>query len=556
MTAALAFPTLNGAAIVLLVVVGGAWGRHRGRRAVGSLGMLTAAAVAVAYFAFVRSADIPLEWLTVLHYGSEESNITQVYARGAHTGPNFPALVEFVAAGTPTTLYDVVRMNLGLALVNLVAFLSIATHLQGGWWAIPWALVFCLNPATFLASFSELPSNLLHWYFLSGVVAWATLNDTEPQPRWVKILAALLLCLLTVLVASTRTEMAVTGIVALGVWTAHCLTGEAAWAAGEARARRALQAALAFLSRYKLVLLLLCLARGLISLLEPELNYRLGLALSALSPFNPHFLETFVLLPVIGLPVAVVLAVVAGSGLAAVHFRRFGGIVLSLIVLANTYYAAANGFYEALRYSSYFVGIVLLLGLFGRPAFDELCQRRAWPESWRQLVMVVYIMSWCMLPALGTLDPLLRPEYSRKGGFAQVLLDRNTQREARFLVAQTEKNPECVFVARAIQGHADPRVEPTWEYILFGKPIHEQPIIVRTPEAGLDAIISQYAAQASCVRLYYGDDCNLTFTDRCRDFVVDRRVVDEERFWSQPFNDPLQRGFAAPEVVLATYWWK
>jgi len=90
---------------------------------------------------------------------------------------------------------------------------------------------------------------------------------------------------------------------------------------------------------------------------------------------------------------------------------------------------------------------------------------------------------------------------------------------------------------------------------VFGAPI-EQPVIVRENELGLEKTIARHAAGARCVRLYYGDDCNLTFTDRCREFVAGREVVDQERFWSRPYNDPRERGYGAPEITLATYRWR
>ena len=71
----------------------------------------------------------------------------------------------------------------------------------------------------------------------------------------------------------------------------------------------------------------------------------------------------------------------------------------------------------------------------------------------------------------------------------------------------------------------------------------------------LSEVISKYAANAACVRLYFGGDCNLTFTDRCAAFIEGRRRVDEERFWSRPYNNFMQNGYGAPEIVLATYAW-
>lgn len=550
--------SLNVTAVLLLVVVVVAWGRHRGRRAIASIGLLGSVGVAIAYLSQVRAADIPIAWLTVLHYGSEETSIAHLYGRGAHVGANFPLVVALIAGAARITLHDVVRMNLGLALVNLVAFFCIATRVQSVWWAIPWTLVFACNVATFMASFSELPSNLLHLYFLAGVVGWVTLNDSEPQPRWVRAAAALLLGALTVLMASTRPEMGLTGCVALGVWAAHALLGDGGWATCTAHLRAALQRAVSFLGRHPAIVGLFCFAGWLISFGAFGIgcgSYGLRTGLSALYPINPTFLLGFFLLPAIGVPVAVAMAAFAGTAYAAFHFRRFGGLALAAVVTVNLYLAAPLGFYEVVRYTSYFIGIVLLLGLFGRAALDELSTRRAWPERWRAFAMVLYVMAWFTLPALGTLDPYLRPEYHASGGFPQLLLDRNTQREVRFLVAQTHNNPDCVFVARAIENHADPNRQPVWEYILFGAPI-EQPIIVPERDLGLEATIARHAAGATCVRLYHGEDCNLTFTDRCREFVAGREIADEERFWSEPYNDPRGRGYAAPELVLATYRWR
>ena len=51
----------------------------------------------------------------------------------------------------------------------------------------------------------------------------------------------------------------------------------------------------------------------------------------------------------------------------------------------------------------------------------------------------------------------------------------------------------------------------------------------------------------SCARLYFGGDCNLTFADHCTAFVAGRRRLDEVRFWSRPFNNMLEYGYAAPE---------
>jgi len=81
------------------------------------------------------------------------------------------------------------------------------------------------------------------------------------------------------------------------------------------------------------------------------------------------------------------------------------------------------------------------------------------------------------------------------------------------------------------------------------------PILVRESEGSLDEVIARYAKDASCVRLYYGGDCNITYTDHCRQFVEGRPLIDEKRFWSRPYGNTADYGYGEPEIVLATYAW-
>jgi len=99
----------------------------------------------------------------------------------------------------------------------------------------------------------------------------------------------------------------------------------------------------------------------------------------------------------------------------------------------------------------------------------------------------------------------------------------------------------------------DFRRNPQYEYAVFGVPM-TAPAFVPEAEARLDEVIARYAAGASCVRLYYGGDCNVRLGDHCERFIVGRHLLEEERFWSRPYNsNPWDSG--APEIVLATYAW-
>jgi hypothetical protein len=124
----------------------------------------------------------------------------------------------------------------------------------------------------------------------------------------------------------------------------------------------------------------------------------------------------------------------------------------------------------------------------------------------------------------------------------------------RHLLTVTEKNPECIFVARVIRIVSDPTDVQDYHYAMFGQPVPE-PLFAPEHSMSLEEFIERYAPDGSCVRLYYGSDCNLTVSDGCEEFVAGRRLIEEERFWSRPYQSPLQFGYGAPEIVLATYAW-
>lgn len=543
----------NLGAVLLGAAVAIGWARHPGRRLYAATTFAALGLAGFAYLSLVTAQDIPVSWLTVMHYGSEKLNIAHLYGRGVHAGDNFTAVTEWVSGNDPLRLRHVVHLNLGLAVLNAVAFFALAVRLQSIGWAIPWTLAFSFNPSLFYAAFSELPAHLTHAYLFTSVLAWAALTDGQPQPRWFRGLALLLLSLLTALVAATRIEASIPGVVALATWAIPSCLGEARWIDLRTRTWNGIARPLAFLSAHPLLVAVLCFI-GLLLLLEGPGSDRTRWAIAALYPFNPEFFLAAVFPTVLALPVGVSVAMIAGAAFALLRFRQTGGLAFSLWLLANLY-SIAIGLYASLRYMSNALGLFLLLGLLGRAGFEEVARRQAWPQRWRQIALVLYVMAWCTLPPLSALEPYLRPQYDPNAGIVeQLLLDRNTQREVRFLTAQIEAHPDCIFIARALKDHAGAIRDVVWTYIAFGKSV-DRPITIAADKLTLEEMIARYAPAGACVRLYHGDDCNLTYTGGCKDFVGDRQPLSEWRFWSQPFNDPRERGFAAPEVLLATYAW-
>jgi hypothetical protein len=449
-------------------------------------------------------------------------------------------------------LHDVVWLNLLLALINAVIFFHVGLHVTGPVWALAWTLVFALNPATFQGSFSELPTNLLALYLLAGVIAWAVLNDPLQQPPMIRAAAFALCAVLTVLVGLTRIEVGCIGVLALGLHVGYVLLGADRWSAAFRRLGDACQRPLAWLAAHPATIVVLCLVG--VYLAQAGLPWGLGgrSGWAGLYPFNPSVFSLFFFLPMLLLPVGVSIAILFGFIHAILHFRRFGGLALSLVVLARTYFGAQDQYYETGRYLSYVFPLIFLLGLFGRQQFEEIASR--WRPQWHRLARIAYVMAWFTRALPGTPDFFLRPEYHRDAGFSQVLLDLNMQREVRHLLATIERNPECVFVGRVVESHAHPEKPLEYAYAVFGVPV-SQPIFVSEKAATIDEVIARHAVGATCVRLYYGGDCNLTHADRCKQFIAGRRLLDETRYWSRLYNNPFDYGYGAPEIVLATYAW-
>jgi hypothetical protein len=535
--------------LALLVAVILAWGRNGRQRLVAS-GVLSVVAIAVIYALTVRPSDIPIDWITVLQHGLERKSIMHLYARGAHAGANF-GFVLAMAVGRAPNLHDAVWLNLLLALVNAVIFFHVARHVTGRVWACVWTLVFALNPAMFLAAFSEMPSHLLTLYFLFGLIAWAALHDELPQPFAVRVAGYALCAVLTVLVAITRFEVALVGAVALAVEAGYVVLGPDSWSAAARRLRDAAERPLVFFSDHPAAVVLLCVAGWV--LVKTGVPGLVGhQQLISFYPFFPAIFSLFAFLPMLALPIGVSLACLVGFVGAIGRFRRFGGLPLSLVILSNAYFAAWYEYFEMGRYLSYILAAIFLLGLFGKEQFDEMVGRRCSP-NWGRAARIGYLMAWFTLPLPGVIEYYARPAYHWSGGVAQLLLERDTQREVRYLLTLTEKDPQCVFIARVVRDdQGDPKVATQYTYVLFGVPV-AQPIIVPEAEGQLGEVIARYAPSASCVRLYYGSDCNLTFTDGCTRFIEGRRLVNENRFCSRPYNNPRESGVSTPEVVLATY---
>ena len=190
-------------AAALLVPLIFAWAHDRRRRLFIASLLGTVLAVTLIYVNAVQPPDIPIDWITVLHESMGRKTIMHLYTRGVQAGANFELIASSIAPGHTPNLHDVVWMNLLLALVNAVIFLHIALRIVSPIWAVVWTAVFALNPATFLASFSELPTHVIALYFFAGLLAWDLLQDSS-RALAVRIMAAVSCTALTILVVGYR----------------------------------------------------------------------------------------------------------------------------------------------------------------------------------------------------------------------------------------------------------------------------------------------------------------------------------------------------------------
>jgi hypothetical protein len=350
-------------ATVFLIVVIAAWARHGRRRLVATSGVVTMLAVASVFVSTVEPRDIPIDWITIMHEGLGYKGIAHLYTIAVHAGVNFHFVVASVASGSAPSLFDVVWLNMLLAIINAVIFLHLAFRITSPAWAIVWTLVFALNPATFLASFSELPSNLLELYLLVGFVAWAVLIDPQPQPTAVRVCAYVLCAILTLLVALTRLEVALIGVVALAAHAVQSVIRPTSRSLHAQRFFKACERPLAFLSDHPAVVAALSLLGVYLSMAGLPWGL-LGRSESAgLYPFNSSFLSLFVFLPMLLLPLGVSIGIFFGFVHASVRFWSFGGLALSLFVLVRTYFAAQDQYFETGRYLTFIFPALFLLGL-------------------------------------------------------------------------------------------------------------------------------------------------------------------------------------------------
>jgi hypothetical protein len=452
-------------------------------------------------------------------------------------------------------------MNLALGATNAVLFFVYARAVLGRTLAaLALAGAFVLNPGFLHAAVSELPSQAVTLYFFAGVVAcaaidarlFAPLDPARGERARVPWAGLALLALLTAILAFVRLEIAGLGLAALAV--ALLRTAARTTALGRLRIVRAFSSATpwsGWTGRQRLlaaVAALLVAAAAVAALAwlgrRPFPSGPAAWFYYGLNPLTPQLRGAVPMIADVASPGLLGLMAI-GAVCALRHPARSFLLPVALGGLFGIYFVASHrAFYEVFRYLTLVLPVGCYLAPIGWRALEGACRRLPRPAVARALVGVAVVVLALVPPPIAR---ALRPG---------VLIDRDQQREVRYLVELLDRFPDCVLVARTERALSTFNVEgspdASRDLVLFG---HARAWPETVPDDGrpLATALAQRTVGARCVLFYRDLDCNLAAGDRCAPSLQGLAPVDERRFDSRPYSDAGEYGPIAPTVELGVY---
>ena len=538
---------VTGVTVVLLAAVLGAWARRRpelrGRVIAGSACALLGGSLVLA---LVAPTDVPTGWITVLQEGRSIRNVQQLYGYGTHAGPGFDALVGWLSGHGPSTLPIVVRANLCLAVVDVIVFFFLASHVLRSWWAaVAFAAAYACNPNTVQAAFSETPAMAWTLQVWLACIAAAVASDRDTSRR-LRLLAFACLGLLVVLAVWLRPEALVLGIPALVIGIAHVVGAEESLQ----RAVRSVGRSLRGIATGPLAVFLLAGA-GLLGLEYVPVPEEWRYAIAGLRPLNFSFLtwlQTITLLFPFAIAVLFVLGVIHGVR----RWLAFFVLPISLLTLFKVYASGSHGaFLDKFRYLTFVAPLVLFLALFGFRELASWAERLGWPAWWKRVTVLLLVAT---VPAW---NPWPREFFGRRQQLpgvptAEVFLARNQQTEVRYLLDLVERYPRCVFVAKTPRAESTYDTRSGYRWSAFGKLV---PRLSETEDAGgtVEQIAAELAPGAPCVLFYRSMDCDLVGLDDCRRETDGKVPLEERVLENLPYSEIYEYGAHRPEIRLGVY---
>ncbi|MGM0578484.1 MAG: hypothetical protein ACQEXJ_22360 [Myxococcota bacterium] len=526
---------LDALALLLFLGVGRAWAREdrawRGRLA---LGAAVGAALVTTLAVLLRPADLPISWITILH--EAEHNVEHLYVLGEHRGMHHRLLLDLVRTEAGASLRTAVWLHLvQWAAAGALFFLVAWRVLRRASHGLALALVFLLNPISLQAALSMTPSALLGLLFVLALPPMALLARREAFGPLARTAALLLVATLTVLATLARKEAAILFGPALLLASIQATAGRGplqllhervvAWfrgALGPGGRRRRIQIGLVLAALFVLSMVV-----------DPSNEYEW--IWDAVDPLNPSALVLpFVVLQAV--PATITLLAIVGFVAGLRRWAAVGLLPITTLVLFRLYHSAAHGSeYEILRYVTMVMPAVMVMVLLGWRAtaafFDRLQGRRTRIRV--GVALAAGLLVGLPMPDRGGPHPAPFDSADR------LLLSRNRQVAARFLLHAVEEHPGCVFFTPTRDG----------EWVAFGVPV-PAPVTVDSPTMKeLDGVVDA----ESCALLYEGLDCNLERSNAdCGLIEAEGVPLDVRTFPSRPYLDP-DHGIIGDVVRLGVF---
>jgi len=474
--------------------------------------LLGSAAATTALAWLVDPTVIPIEWITALQESGTHGHVRQLEGTYGHAGVLYWAFLHVFAGDMYLPrLRPVVAMNVWLAVQSTLLFCGVTLHIFRKWApALGMTAVYAASRLTVNAALAETAGMFVSTLFLIGVVG-VYVAVGERRRHW-----GLALVAWTVLIASlVRPETAGYGLVALAFITPD---------PSGLRARLLRWVSSLSVQMRSATATSLVIGLWLFGDNVPDARQigHIGWLVDGLGQAPTYLSRIPFRLAFGGIPIIFSAVAIVGVVRCSRDMSRHAGLPISTAVLCCIYMSSSHGdAYEMIRKGSMIAPPILLLCCFG------------WLEA-RDLPRKAVVIG---LGALCIASVVTFPFSDR------YLLDRNQQREVRALVHIAHEHPDCVVAVPMISGWGPHRGGWQMGFIVDGLPFF---VDQSSPETW-ETDGAQYLADADCVLVYRGLDCNTA--GHCERWTTAAPVVWERTWESAPYTTHM--GDQGAEIRLS-----
>ncbi len=566
---------------------------------------LLALLASVVFFNLLSPADIPARFITILQQGKTLGAVNHLYGLWTHESGGFYRIVSHLAGFEGNwQLRGIVRANLFFGFMDCCLFFLLALRiLKIRWQALLLTAWFGLNFISFNAWFSETPGPLLTLLLLLNLLSADLALSKEKQSLKTTALAVLCIMLQMVLAASIRPEMALLGLAALvhiglNFLLQHRLSkasikhkglgdfifgenipvkfvlmlGGLLFVAGFLIDKNILYVwrsaffgpALDFLKSSDAFLAFSALPQfasmnafinlilfGLDLLVKASGIGILGNIASDFHPLSPSFLM-FIRMQAGYLPLGMVFLASCGLCLSFGNSRRPWYLLLFMFAIFKMYlFACGTHWPYMVRYGAFFMALAFVFAAYGLRWISLQVETIKQDAKRRMLSGLLILAVFVPLP-WGAVYIADWSDSLNYYAVDEMPMQRNMQREARYLMELTEAHPDCVFVTHMMPNKLFQNDPQAARLMLFGLSL-PKPIIMKKSDTDLKAFIKSKVPLARCAYFYESLDCNMNYADDCRKETTNLKKIDSRRFASRQYVDELEWGKALPEIRLGLY---